>query len=960
MKSNFKWILVFSLLLTLFGCFSNNAEEKIIKDSLKGINNTENLEIKATNNISGIEVQMNKKILSEEIVFGKDILGMVSTEGDTTIISLTSKSEILNGDTVITILNSPENLDFKVLDVVKKEDIEQNLKLKKGLNDVLLGDFDTNGIVDLLDFKEFRDNYGDLNGYNAKYDIAPAQKGIGDWDNIYSLCTPDGEIKLLDFVIFARNYNEENPDKPEGITIYVEQGYGDGLYAWDDGETTKPLGTWPGGTFTETINKEGHIFGMYTFEIDPVNYLIMKNDKKVTATNQVTTSDVWWDINGNKSAQCPYEEAGAIKPSVDISALNATLKGIATFTISINDNGYSITNKTAEFNGQTVTLGSNTVSLLISDYLSDGETGNIKVTATNEAGITEVEGTITRNDAQAIDKFDWDNATVYFVLTDRFNNGDTSNDESYGRKKDYGSTELNTGTFHGGDIKGLTDKLNYLDDLGVNAIWLTAPYEQVHGWAGGGSSTKGNGKTFPHYAYHGYYPGDFTGIDKNMGTVEEFRTFVDTAHAKGIRVILDIVMNHTGYNTLLDMEQYNFGGFKNGASSTWEPSDGKWDTVWKAVDWDTNNWAQWWGNDWIAAGLPTYEDRTQTVDENPIQSSLNGLPDVRTETTTGVGVPPYLQTKWGKETTGYDNWIIPAAKKLRKNLNIAPAEYITQWLAAWVEEFGIDGFRVDTAKHVEMYRWKNLKAACTIALETWRSNHSTDAAANWNEPFWMTGEAWNHGANKSNYHTEGNFDSIINFQFPKDGNIASIGGIWAGLASSINSDSSWNVLHYLNSHDHKEFAGWNQTTKDHGTTLLLAPGGVQIYYGDEYSRQLGPEVSDPNQCTRSDFDWSNYNNEQLAHWQKLGQFRRNHPSVGAGQQVDLGNNSYGRTYSKNGLNDKVVIAVSGSGTSSINVSGIFADGTKVRNAYNGNIATVSSGAVNFTFENGVILIEEVK
>lgn len=88
--------------------------------------------------------------------------------------------------------------------------------------------------------------------------------------------------------------------------------------------------------------------------------------------------------------------------------------------------------------------------------------------------------------------FSWQNATVYFVLTDRFVNGDPTNDNSYGRHKD-GMQEI--GTFHGGDLKGLTSKLDYLQHLGVNALWISSPLEQIHGWVGGG--TKGDFPTTP-------------------------------------------------------------------------------------------------------------------------------------------------------------------------------------------------------------------------------------------------------------------------------------------------------------------------------------------------------------------------------------------------------------------------------------------------------------------------------
>ncbi len=94
---------------------------------------------------------------------------------------------------------------------------------------------------------------------------------------------------------------------------------------------------------------------------------------------------------------------------------------------------------------------------------------------------------LERAETAAPAPFDWHNATVYFVLTDRFVNGNPANDNSYGRHKD-GMQEI--GTFHGGDLQGLTSKLDYLQQMGVNALWISSPLEQIHGWVGGG--TKGD------------------------------------------------------------------------------------------------------------------------------------------------------------------------------------------------------------------------------------------------------------------------------------------------------------------------------------------------------------------------------------------------------------------------------------------------------------------------------------
>ena len=145
-------------------------------------------------------------------------------------------------------------------------------------------------------------------------------------------------------------------------------------------------------------------------------------------------------------------------------------------------------------------------------------------------------GSANAAEAPAGDNFTWGNATVYFVITDRFANGDSTNDVNYGRKNDYGSERLNAATFHGGDFKAMIDKAKqgYFTALGIDVVWMTDVYEQIHGWMSG----SGEINDFPHYGYHGYYPLDYTQIDKNYGTVAEFRDLVNLLHSQGIRVML--------------------------------------------------------------------------------------------------------------------------------------------------------------------------------------------------------------------------------------------------------------------------------------------------------------------------------------------------------------------------------------------------------------------------------------
>lgn len=559
--------------------------------------------------------------------------------------------------------------------------------------------------------------------------------------------------------------------------------------------------------------------------------------------------------------------------------------------------------------------------------------------------------------------FSWKNATIYFVLTDRFYNGDTSNDKSYHRQRPQGNVP-DYATFHGGDIKGLTEKLDYLNRLGVDAIWISAPYEQMHGWTGGKDDA------FPHYAFHGYYALDWTYMDRNMGTVEEFRSFVTEAHKRGIRVVMDIVLNHTGYSTLDDCVDYDFGNFNGTPSAGWMPSGNKY-TMWSADNAVSFNadaqgkWGNWWSG-WVRAfgdrdwcqGAGFYPDGGDNYTK-----PLAGLPDVVTEKTSAVNIPPFLKLKWQQENSGdYLDYRLPNLDAWRTDGKGAPADYIIAWLAGWVEEFGIDGFRCDTAKHVELSRWNQLKQACKTALANWRASSRADEyAKSWTEDFWMTGEAfgWDHG--DTGYFTSGGFDSMINFAFNSSegsqGRTPSTSD-WTYYANYCNGSNGRQVLNYVSSHDTGLHRPGDQ--KKVATMLLLCPGGAQIYYGDETSRGYMSGCPDQSMATRSDFNWSAVDNDDNKHWQKIGQFRRRNPAVGAGTQTDLGSDTYGRKFTDGAYTNSVVIRLNTSAgqTYTVSVNGIFDDGAKVMDGYNtATTATVEGGKVTMQASGPVLLIE---
>lgn len=138
------------------------------------------------------------------------------------------------------------------------------------------------------------------------------------------------------------------------------------------------------------------------------------------------------------------------------------------------------------------------------------------------------------------DDFDWDEAVIYFMVTDRFFDGDNANNAANGSET-YGT---NAGLYHGGDFAGVTQKLDYLDELGVNTIWITPIVENIKGVA-----VSGDGSADVPYnaAYHGYWASDFTKLNPALGTEAEFQALIDAAHARGMKIMVDVVLNHAGY-----------------------------------------------------------------------------------------------------------------------------------------------------------------------------------------------------------------------------------------------------------------------------------------------------------------------------------------------------------------------------------------------------------------------------
>lgn len=517
--------------------------------------------------------------------------------------------------------------------------------------------------------------------------------------------------------------------------------------------------------------------------------------------------------------------------------------------------------------------------------------------------------------------FLWEAANIYFLLTDRFRNGQPENDMNFDRVNPTGPLR----GFMGGDLAGITEKIQagYFTDLGINAIWFTPVVEQVHG-----DTDEGTGNT---YAYHGYWTKDWTALDPNFGTREELADLVAAAHDKGIRILMDVVLNHTGPVT---------------------EEDPAWPESWVRLEPTCN-----------------FEDYQGTT----ACTLVENLPDIRTESTEPVVLPDALLAKWKAEGRLSEELDELQVFFDRTGYPRAPRYYIIKWLTDYVNDLGIDGFRVDTAKHVNEDSWAELYREAAYAFQNWKRKHPGKVLDD--TPFFMVGEVYGYGASSGRMYDFGDrqvdyfdhgFNSLINFELKSDAG-QSYDRIFEKYSNLLQGElNGLGIVNYLSSHDDgspydpdrsKPFRSAN--------VLLLSPGASQVYYGDESARGLVVEGTVGDATLRSFMNWEELDSlpekqEVLAHWQKLGQFRNQHPAIGAGRHKRLSSKPYvfSRTYTDGDYRDKVVVGLDlPEGPKSLYVRGFFGDGTVLRDAYSDSEATVSGGRVELDTPYPIALLE---
>ncbi len=517
--------------------------------------------------------------------------------------------------------------------------------------------------------------------------------------------------------------------------------------------------------------------------------------------------------------------------------------------------------------------------------------------------------------------FVWEGANLYFLMTDRFLDGNQKKETYLGRSKATGKLR----GFEGGNIKGIIKKLDdgYFDKLGVNAIWMTPIVEQIHDGVDEGTGLS--------YGFHGYWARDWTNLDPNFGTKKDLAELVMKAHAKGIRIVLDGVINHTGPITAID-------------------------TVWP--------------EDWVRTGPQCDYKTFKTTTECTLVANL---PDVRTESEQNVSLPPFLVAKWKAEGKYEKEMASLDAFFKRTGYPRAPKYYIIKWLTDYIVEFGIDGYRADTVKHTDESVWADFKTQCDYAFATWKKNNPSKVLDN--NSFYTIAEVYNYGIStgqtfdfgdkKVNYYEHG-FNNMINFEFKWDAK-KDYEFLFSKYSDKLHNElKGYSVLNYLSSHDDgSPFDAKRTKSYESATKLLLSPGLSQTYYGDETGRSLVVESTQGDATLRSTMNWNDVETNPetqriLQHWQKLGMFRKTHPAVGAGIHSEISASPYvfSRTFSKNNYSDKVVVGLDlAKGKKQVSIGTIFKNGTSLKDAYSGKIAKVIHRKVTIDSPFDIVLLE---
>nr|WP_078849005.1 pullulanase-type alpha-1,6-glucosidase [Streptomyces sp. NRRL F-4428] len=404
----------------------------------------------------------------------------------------------------------------------------------------------------------------------------------------------------------------------------------------------------------------------------------------------------------------------------------------------------------------------------------------------------------------------------YFVLPDRFANGDPRNDRGglTGSRLDTGLDPTDKGFYQGGDLKGLTDRLDYIKGLGTTAIWM-APIFKNQPVQGKGDDVSAG--------YHGYWITDFTQVDPHFGTNADLERLIDKAHAKGMKVFFDVITNHTA--DVVDYRQASYSYLSKGAFP-YLTKDG--------VPFDDSDYAD---------GKKKFP---KTDGESFPRTPF--VPDAKKN----LKVPGWLNDPTMYHNRGDSTFAGESSEQgdffglddlwTERPEVVSGMEKIYQ---KWVKDFDIDGFRIDTVKHVNTEFWTQ-----------WATALDDYAAKRGREDFFMFGEVYSADtAVTSPYVTRGRLDATLDFPLQDAIRAYASQGAAASRLGSVLADdyrytsgkaNAYEQVTFLGNHDMGRFGTFLKQDRPDATEqellaryrlanelMFLSRGNPVVYSGDE-------------------------------------------------------------------------------------------------------------------------------
>ncbi|MFF4650629.1 pullulanase-type alpha-1,6-glucosidase [Streptomyces sp. NPDC001380] len=424
--------------------------------------------------------------------------------------------------------------------------------------------------------------------------------------------------------------------------------------------------------------------------------------------------------------------------------------------------------------------------------------------------------------AAAAARHDLTREQFYFVLPDRFANGSAANDKGgiTGGRLDHGYDPADKGFYHGGDLQGLIGRLDYIQKLGTTAIWMAPIFKNRPVQGTGDNASAG---------YHGYWITDFTQVDPHFGTNDQLKELIRKAHARGIKVFFDVITNHTA--DVVDYAEKTYTYRSRGAYPTLDADGAPVDETAIA---DAN----------AAHGTSSWPKITK--DSFPYTPVHGSAADAKAKTPSWLNDPTVYHNRGdstfaGESSTEGD---FSGLDDLDTQ-NPRVVKGMERIYEHWVKEAGVDGFRIDTVKHVDMAFWQQ-----------WATALKEYATRQGNKKFFMFGEVYSADtAVTSPYVTKGRLQATLDFPFQSAARTyVSQGGSARVLSQLYGQDyryttaatDAYELPTFLGNHDMGRFGSFLQgddkgasaadlLKKDRLANELqfLTRGQPVVYYGDE-------------------------------------------------------------------------------------------------------------------------------